>query len=47
MKKNGEKQINKSLELKKVIKRKENKLSVKGKGYDNSFNSCIDKRNIV
>ena len=31
----------------KVIKRKGNKLYVKWKGYDNSLNSWIDKRDIV
>ena len=31
----------------KVIKKKGNKLYVKGKGYDNSFNSWIDKKDIV
>ena len=30
----------------KVIKRKGNKLYVKGKGYDNSFNSWIDKKRL-
>ena len=29
------------------IKRKGNKLYVKWKGYDNSFNSWIDKKDIV
>ena len=33
--------------IEKVIKRKGNKLYVKWKGYDNSFNSCIDKKGIV
>ena len=36
-KKNCKKQIKKSLELKKVIKRKDDKLYVKQKKYDNSF----------
>ena len=31
----------------KVVKRKVNKLCVKWKGYNNSFNSCIDKKDIV
>ena len=31
----------------KVIKRKIDKLFVKWKGYNNSFNSCIDKKDIV
>ena len=33
--------------LEKVIKRKGDKLYVKWKGYDNSFNSWIDKKDIV
>ena len=31
----------------KVVKRKGNKLYVKWKGYDNSFNSWIDEKDIV
>ena len=30
-----------------VIKRKDDKLYVKWKDYDNSINSCIDKKEIV
>ena len=37
-----QKRIKKNLELKKIIKRKVNKLYVKWKNYDNSINSCID-----
>ena len=33
--------------IEKVIDRKGDKLHVKWKGYDNSFNSCIDKKDIV
>ena len=33
--------------IEKVIKRKGDKLYVKWKGYDNSFNSWIDKKYIV
>ena len=33
--------------IEKIIKRKGNKLYVKWKGNDNSFNSCIDKKDIV
>ena len=33
--------------IKKVIIRKDNKLYVKWKGYDNSFNSWIDKKYLV
>ena len=46
-KKNCKKQIKKSLESKKVIKRKSDKLNVKWKGYDSPFDSCIDKKDIV
>ena len=37
----------KEFRIEKVIKRKGNKLYVKWKGYDNSFNSWIDKKDIV
>ena len=33
--------------IEKVIKKKADKLYVKWKGYDNSFNSWIDKKNLV
>ena len=33
--------------IEKVIKRKDDKLYVKWKGYDNSFNSWIDKKDMV
>ena len=33
--------------MEKVIKKKGNKLYVKWKGYDNSFNSWIDKKDLV
>ena len=33
--------------IEKVIKRKVNKIYVKWKGYNNSFNSWIDKANLV
>ena len=36
--------MKKYLELKKVIKRKDDKLYVTQKGYDNSFNSWIDQK---
>ena len=36
----------KEFRIEKVIKRKGDKLNVKWKGYDNSFNSWIDKNNI-
>ena len=32
--------------IEKVIKKKGDKLSVKWKGYDNSFNRCIDKKGL-
>ena len=47
MKKNCKKQIKKNLESKKVIKRKGDKIYVKWKGYNNSFNSWIDKASLV
>ena len=37
----------KEYRIEKVIKRKGDELFVKWKGYDNSFNSWIDKKNIV
>ena len=43
---NCKKQIKKSLELKKVIKKKGDKLYVKWKGYDSSFINWIDKKDI-
>ena len=42
-KKSFEKQI-KKFRIEKVIKRKGDKLCVKGKGYNNSFKRCIDKK---
>ena len=35
------------IRIEKVIKGKGNKLYVKWKGYDNSFNSWIDKKDIL
>ena len=37
----------KKFRIKKVIKRKGNKLYVRWKGYNNSFNSCIDKKYLI
>ena len=37
----------KEFRIKKVIRRKGDKLYVKWKGYNNSFNSWIDKKGIV
>ena len=47
MKTNCKNQIKKNLELKKVTKTKGNKLYVKWESYNNSFNSWIDKKDIV
>ena len=41
------KQIKKEFRVEKVIQRKGNKLYVKWKGYDTSFNSWIDKKDIA
>ena len=46
MKKNCKKLISKNLGQKKILK-KGDKLYVKWKGYDNSFNSWIDKKDLV
>ena len=37
----------KEFRMKKVIKKKGKKLYVKWKGYDNSFNSWIDKKDLI
>ena len=37
----------KEFRVEKVIKRKGNKLYVKWKGYDSSFNGWIDKKDII
>ena len=37
----------KEFRIEKVIKRKRNKLYVQWKGYDNSFNSWIDKKDLI
>ena len=39
--------IKKEFRVEKVIKKNGDKLYVKWKGYDNSFNSWIDKKDIV
>ena len=46
MKMNYKLQIN-EFKVEKVMKRKGDKLYVKWKGYDNSFNSWIDKKDMV
>ena len=45
MKKNSKKQ--KEFRAEKVIKKKNNKLYLRWKGYDSSFNSWIDKKDII
>ena len=47
MRKNCKKQNQKKFRIGKVIKRKSDKLFVKCKGYDNLFNSWIDKKDTV
>ena len=37
----------KEFRIEKVLKRKGDKLYVKWKGHNNSFNSCIDKKDLV
>ena len=37
----------KEFRIEKVLKRKGHKLYVKWKGYDNSYNSCINKKGLV
>ena len=37
----------KEFRIEKVLKKKVDKIYVKWKGYDSSFNSCIDKKDIV
>ena len=46
-KKNYRKKKKRKLRTKKAIKRKGDKLYLKWKGYNNLFNSWIDKNNIV
>ena len=47
MKKNYKKTNQEEFRIEKVIRRKGDKPYVRWKGYDNSFNSWIDKRNLV
>ena len=47
MKKKLQKTNQKEFRIEKVIKRKDDKLYVKWKVYDNSFNSWIDKKYLV
>ena len=44
MKKNSKKTNQKQFRIEKILKRKGDKLYVKWKGYDNSFNSWINKK---
>ena len=37
----------KQFRIEKIIKRKRNKLYLKWKGYNNSFNSWIDKKDLI
>ena len=47
MRKNCKKTSQKEYRIEKIIKRKGEKLDVKLKGYDHSFNSWIDKKSTV
>ena len=47
MKKELQKTDQEKFRIEKVNKRKDDKLYVKWKGYNNSFNSWIDKKDIV
>ena len=47
MKKICKKLVKKNLEQKKVLKRKGNNFYVKWRGYDNRFNSWIDKKELI
>ena len=47
MKRNCKKTSQEKFRIEKVIKRKDDIFYVKWKGYDNSFNSWIDKKDIV
>ena len=46
-KKESQKTSQKEFRIEKVIKKKGDKLYVRWKGYDNSFNSWIDKKYLV
>ena len=46
-KKNCKKTSQKEFRIEKVLKRKGDKLHVKWKGYDNRFNSSIDKKDLA
>ena len=44
MKKNCKKLVKRKFRIEKVLKRKDDKFYVKWKGFDNSFNSWINKK---
>ena len=46
MKRNCKKLVKKNIRIEKIIKRKGDKLYVKWKGCDNSFNSWINKKDL-
>ena len=47
MKRNCKKLVKKNLEYKKYLKGKSDTLYVKWKGYDNRFNSWINKKDLI
>ena len=47
MKKNYKELIKKSFRIEKVLERKGDKLYIKWKGYDNRFNSWINKKDLI
>ena len=47
IKKELQKTTQKEFKIEQVIGKKGNKLYVKWKGYDNSFNSWIDKKDLI
>ena len=47
MKKNSKRLIKRNFRTEKVIKRKGNKLCANWKGYNNSLNSWIDKKDLI
>ena len=47
MKRTAKSKKKKEFRKEKVIKKKGNKLYVKWKGYDNSFNCWIDKKDVI
>ena len=47
MRKNCKKLAKKKIRIEKVIKRNSDKIYVKWKGYNNSFNSSTDKKNLI